>query len=114
MTRKEFIFSKWRHNLGIVLPVYIILIAMVALPLWWEAFQEHHPDTPLASRIAGHVTCIGVFVFGLWFLVFAARHRWERQYRCPHCHESFAATEEYVLSSGKCSYCGFKIIEDIA
>jgi hypothetical protein len=112
MTRQEFIRSKNRYGYGIVLPGFFALAVIVALPFAWCAIQNAHPNLPLLERIAGHGVCIGAFVLGLWFVY---GHLWRveerQQHRCPQCGKGFGGTEDIVLETGKCHYCGFQVIE---
>jgi hypothetical protein len=116
MTRQEFIGTKRRWRWFIIFPGYVSLLVMIASPFLWMHFQAKQPDMPPAARIAGGVVCIGVFIFVFWFVYFYLRPIEERRcpHRCPSCKKGFAATEKMVLESGKCWYCGFKVIDDVA
>jgi DNA-directed RNA polymerase subunit RPC12/RpoP len=114
MTRKEFIRSKRRWNWFIVFPAFVALFIMVLLPFVWIGFQGKHPDLSSLARIAGITVCICVFLFVVWFVYFYLRRVEERRFphRCPSCKKGFAATEEMVLESGRCWYCGFQVIDE--
>jgi thiosulfate reductase cytochrome b subunit len=112
MTREEFIFTKRRHDRAVLLPAFGALVIMVVLPFAWMMVVGFHPAMALAGRVAGHAVCIGVLLAAVWF-VYGYLNRVEKQFqrRCPHCQKGFAATDNFVLSSGNCYYCGFKVIE---
>ena len=113
MTRQEFIQSRKRQERGVLLPGLFSLGVMVSLPFVWEIFQFAHPDLPTFLKIAGHLVCIGVLVFTVWFVYFyLARKESRNPFCCPKCREGFAATEAGVLTSGRCYYCGFQVIDD--
>jgi hypothetical protein len=115
MTRQEFIQSSRRHNYRVLLPGFSLLITMVVLPFAWVFLQVAHPDMPLALRLAGYAICIAVFVFAVWFVYLHSWRTEERQQHwCPHCKKRFGGTEDQVLRTGKCWYCGFQVIDDAA
>jgi hypothetical protein len=112
MTRDAFIRAKNRFGYGIVLPVIVLLAVMVVLPFVWYCFQDAHRDLPLIERIAVDAVCLGVLVFGLWFIEVHNRRVYMRlQYWCPHCRKGFGGYENEVLETGKCHYCGFQVID---
>ena len=112
MTRQEFIQSKNRYVYGVVLPGMFLLAAMVVLPFAWYVVQDNHRDLPLIGRIAGDAVCVGVLVFGLWFIFVYHWRVYERlQYWCPHCRVGFNGYENEVLQTGKCHYCGLQVID---
>jgi hypothetical protein len=114
MTRREFILADKRNAYGVVLPAFVVLLAMVAVPMAWIGLQSAHPDMPLLARIGGHVICVGLCTIGVWFVyIYLYRVAQRQQYWCPSCRNGFGGTEKMVLSSGKCHYCGFQVIEDI-
>jgi DNA-directed RNA polymerase subunit RPC12/RpoP len=115
MTRQEFIQSRKRNSYRVVLPGFSTLFVMVVLPFVWRYFQEVHPDMPLAQRLAGHLICVAFFVFGIWFVyAYSFRVQKRNQHWCPHCKEGFGGSEDTVLKTGRCHYCGFQIIDDAA
>jgi uncharacterized membrane protein (DUF485 family) len=113
VTREEFILTKRRHNRVVLLPAFGALALMVLLPFAWMMVVGFHPGMPLPGRIAGHAVCIGVLLTAIWF-VYGYLRRAEKQFQrhCPNCQKSFAATDKFVLSSGNCYYCGFKVIHE--
>jgi hypothetical protein len=115
MTRQEFILAKKRNERTVVLPAFLSLAVMVVLPFVWMGLLVTHPDIPLLAKIVGHMICVVVFVFTVWF-VYGYLLRIEKRHRfcCPSCQKGFAATEAGVLSSGRCYYCGFQVIDDAA
>ena len=115
MTRQEFIQSKKRQERGVLLPAFLSLGVMVVLPFVWEFYQMAHQDLPTVVKVAGHIICVGVLVFTVWFVyVHLARKERRHPFCCPNCHKGFAATETGVLLSGRCYYCGFQVIDDAA
>jgi hypothetical protein len=113
MTRQEFIRSKNRYGYGIVLPGFSALILIAVLPFVWCGIQNAYLNLSLLERITGHGICIGTFVLGLWF-VYGRLWNFEKrqQYWCPQCGNGFGGTEDIVLETGKCHYCGFQVIEN--
>ena len=115
MTRQEFIQAKRRNEYGVVLPGCLTLAVIVVLPFAWYEAQLARPDLPLVWTVAGHAVCIGALVLGVW-LIYGHLSRVEQrhQFWCPRCKECFGGTEASVLATGKCHYCGFQVIDDVA
>ena len=113
MTKQAFIQSQKRNGFGVVLPAFIALAVAVALPFVWYAIQLVHPDLPLSARVAGPVICIAAIAFGVWFVyVHLRRVEHRHHYWCPDCRKGFGGTEDIVLKTGRCHYCGSQVIDD--
>lgn len=115
MTRQDFILSKTRWERLVLLPGFVGLVVIVALPFLWIEFQKSHPDISMLTVIAGDMVCICAFVFVVWFVyVYSFRIEKRYPYKCPSCSKGFAATEKTVLKTGRCYYCDAKVIDDVA
>jgi hypothetical protein len=113
MTRQEFILAKKRSGRQVDLPMFASLAVMVILPFVWMDFLSSHPDISFLSKMAGHMLCVVVLVFTVWFVyVHLARIEKRLDFCCPSCRKGFAATEARVLSSGRCYYCGYQVIDE--
>jgi DNA-directed RNA polymerase subunit RPC12/RpoP len=115
VTRQEFILSEKRNARRVVLPGFAVLVVAVSLAFFWMFVQLFNPDVALAVRAMGLTACVGVLAFAVWF-VYGPLARVERrnQHWCPNCKKRFGGTEKMVLSSGKCYYCGFQVIDNVA
>ena len=113
MTRQEFILRQKHETHHIVLPFYVVLLTMVISSIGWMEFLLLHPGASILVSMTGNIICLGICIFGVWYIYF---HSWRvqdrSQFRCSKCRESFAATQEQVLASGKCYYCRHQVIDD--
>jgi hypothetical protein len=113
MTRQEFIQAQKRNSHGVVLPAFLCLAVMVALPIAWYWVQVAEPELGLVWTLAGHGICLSAFVVGGWFVYVRLSHVEQRnQHWCPQCKEGFGGTEEVVLETLKCHHCGARVIDD--
>ena len=114
MTKQEFILANKRSERQVDLPMIASLAVMVILPFVWMGFLMSHPDISFLAKMAGHILCVVVLVFTVWFVyVHLARVEERLDFCCPSCRKGFAATEARILSSGRCYYCGFQVIDEL-
>jgi hypothetical protein len=115
MTRQAFIQAQKRFGYRVVLPGSLALVAIVVLPFTWYAVQDARPDMTAVWRIAGNAVCVAALIAGVWFnYVHLSRVQQRIQHWCPHCKKGFGGTEDIVLKTGKCRYCGLQVIDDAA
>ncbi len=113
MTRQAFIQSKKRNGFGVVLPGFAALAVAVVLPFVWYVIQLVHPDLPLTARVVGPAVCVAAIGLGVWLVYVHLRRVEDRQrHWCPQCRKGFGGTEDIVLRTGRCHYCGSQVIHD--
>ena len=115
MTKQELIKSRRRYLIVAAAPCLVAIVLIAATALVMARWEDAHRDWPHGLWPVANVLAFVVIIAVILFV--ALFERWVAArcgFRCPHCRKALVGKLRRVLASGRCVYCGERMLDDVA